>query len=95
MEALGKVVLFLLVSFVTVLITAFTVSTMWGWFIVPLGVKAIGFAHAYGLSLLVTFFTIRPSTNQDEDYNWIMTIALRILSCISVLLFGFIAVGFM
>ena len=34
---------------------AVVMSTLWGWFIVPLGVVPIGFLHAYGLLLFKTF----------------------------------------
>jgi hypothetical protein len=31
--------------------------SLWGWFIVPLGVPAVGLAHVLGISLLCWFFT--------------------------------------
>lgn len=45
--------------FVNIALTMILLSLLWGWFIVPLGVVPIGYAHAFGLSLIVTFFQVR------------------------------------
>lgn len=49
-------VLFSLINFFLLMIT---LSTLWGWFVVPIGVPAIGLAHAFGLSLIVSYFQVR------------------------------------
>ena len=38
------------------LFEAFTISTLWLWFVVPFGVQSISLAHAYGLSVLASVF---------------------------------------
>ena len=43
----------LLAAPVLALIHAIVVRTLWSWFAVPLGVPNIGYAHAYGLALLI------------------------------------------
>lgn len=47
---------------VNILMTMITLSMLWGWFIVPLGVVSIGYAHAFGLTLIVAFFQVRNAT---------------------------------
>lgn len=37
----------------------FMISTLWGWFVVPLGVVEIGMAQAFGISLMITYFQVR------------------------------------
>src|SRR3990167_1245543 len=71
---------------------AFTISTLWGWFIVPLGVKSIGLAHAYGIGVLVTIFQGARGLSNTNTTNTLVTgIILNIIA----LLFGGIAVQFM
>lgn len=49
MDALGKITLLI----VPAIIGAWAFSTLWGWFIVPLGFPALSWAHAYGVMLVV------------------------------------------
>ena len=80
---------------VAVAITAFTIQTMWAWFIVPLGVKAIGMAHAYGLSLMCSVFLgIRGLPDSNKSMENLDLVAAILINAIA-LLFGFITVQFM
>lgn len=80
------------VMVVLALFGAFTISTLWGWFIVPLGVKSIGLAHAYGIGVLVTIFQGARGLSNTNTTNTLVTgIILNIIA----LLFGGIAVQFM
>ena len=75
------------------LFSAFTISTLWAWFVVPLGVMKIGFAHAYGLGLLVSVFMGTRGVSVDggnQQAIWV-GIVLNILA----LILGGIAVQFM
>ena len=38
----------------TAAFTGFTIATLWGWFLVPLGVVKIGYATSYGIALLIS-----------------------------------------
>lgn len=63
----------LILSCVLSALCALTVKTMWGWYIVPLGVPPIGFFHALGLDMTITFLvTTRPTTKIDfwEHFIW-------------------------
>lgn len=80
------------VMIVLALFGAFTISTLWAWFVVPLGVKSIGMAHAYGLSMIVSVFMgTRGLGNAKATTLLTQGVVLYILA----LIFGGIAVNFM
>ena len=86
--SLGLVV----VMVVLALFGAFTISTLWAWFVVPLGVKSIGLAHAYGLSVIVSVFMgSRGLGGSDSTTVLIQGVMINIIA----LIFGGIAVNFM
>ena len=77
---------------ISVIITGWAVSTLWGWFIVPLGVQALSFAHAYGISVMASVFMgTRGIKDKVELSDWIKGVMFPILG----VFFGFIAVQFM
>lgn len=92
-----------LVSFlmypVTFAMNAFVVATLWGWFVVPLGLDAIGKAQALGLSLLVAYFRVvsPPGTRTPEECAHETWYKLRyeFISAACTLLVGAIAHGMM
>ncbi len=44
----------------SLVVSAFVTYSLWGWFLVPLGVPALqGWAHAMGIGILVTYLTVR------------------------------------
>lgn len=51
------------------LLTGWAGMTLWGWFVVPLGLPAIGLWHALGLSLLVQLVTVKRPANRKGDDN--------------------------
>jgi hypothetical protein len=52
---------------IATIVDGWALSTLWGWFIVPLGVPAIGIAHAFGISCTVSLFRSRFSTRKKEQ----------------------------
>ena len=71
---------------------AFTISTLWSWFVVPFGVQSISLAHAQGLSVLTSVFMSTRGLSNTKAADALLTgVVLNILA----LLFGFIAVQFM
>jgi hypothetical protein len=42
-------------------------SVLWGWFVVPLGLPALGIAHAIGIALVVRFLTHRHTSKKTDD----------------------------
>lgn len=80
------------------IIRGFVLSTMWGWFLVPLGLIQIGKAHAVGVAVIVSLITYVPSQCKDEregDDKVISYIAYSFASPFLVLLIGYIAKQFM
>lgn len=75
---------------------AWVLSILWAWFIVPLGVKSLSIAHAYGLTLVTGLILsnrgIKENKNQDD---WISSVITWLLIPLVALFFGWIAVGFM
>lgn len=67
-----------LFAFITLMIAAvsvvngFILSTMWGWFIVPLfGLPALNIPAAIGISMVVSLFAYRrPEKNKDMKEAW-------------------------
>jgi len=49
---------------------AYVTSTIWGWFMVPLGVPAIGLWHAAGLGILVHVIRGKGGQKPPKDKIW-------------------------
>jgi hypothetical protein len=66
-------VLIVMVGLITaaILVHGFVLKLMWAWFLVPLGLPALGLAHACGLGLLARYLTWQriPKSEEDEDAN--------------------------
>ena len=82
------------VAVLTLIAAAFTLSTLWGWFIVPLGAPAIGIAHAAGISVLLTYLKMRQVKAKDER-DFLSKVTDAYGRMIGVLLLGYIIKLFM
>lgn len=51
----GDVVALLAMAAVEVVVVGLVASALWGWFVVPLGLPPIGWAHASGIAGLVSY----------------------------------------
>lgn len=60
---------------------AFAASILWGWFLVPLGLPAIGIAHMWGVTLTLSIIRPRPifTRKDDRSYDWEATATTIIL----------------
>ncbi len=56
-DLLPGIVAGLLLVPISFAVTGWVLSVLWGWFVVPLGLKQIGLAHAIGLSTVVGLMT--------------------------------------
>lgn len=83
---------FAAIIFLLAIFSGFTISTLWGWFVAPLGVKAISYANAYGLAILVNVFTGVRLSNEDSTKDMVVKGIILNLAALSL---GFIAVQFM
>lgn len=77
------------------IIRGYVLSTLWGWFMVPLGLHPIGVALAIGVSLVIGLFThqTHPTDYKKEDRRPATTIGEligQILSPFFVLFVGYI-----
>ena len=64
----------LLISVLIFLFCGFAIKYMWLWFVTPLGLPAITFAHAIGIDIFVTFIvTTRLPINNEENLFWFKT----------------------
>jgi len=71
-------------------------STMWGWFVVPLGVQQISMMHSYGLALLVALAVHRSDVAVKEQPSDVLAaLASGFVSCVVkpyiILLIGYAA----
>lgn len=75
---------------------AWVLTILWGWFIVPLGVKALSVAHAYGITLVTGLILSNRGVKENKDKDdWVGSILTWLLLPLVALFFGWIAVGFM
>lgn len=56
-DSLGDAILSIVSSVLEFCCSALAMMNLWGWYIVPLGAPALGFAHAAGIYVLVRFAT--------------------------------------
>lgn len=95
MEKFGKFTLNLLLSVGALSMGGITLVLLWKWFIFPLVGISIGFWHALGLDLTVSFLVgIRAKSDNDDKSYWEKTL-LNIVMYAIVLCFGFVIQLFM
>lgn len=49
-----------------VLVCAFTTKHLWDWFIAPLGVPQVNYAHAFGIAIVISYLTDRVRREEDD-----------------------------
>lgn len=75
---------------------AWVLSILWGWFIVPLGVKSLSIAHAYGFTLVTGLVLSNRGVKENKNQeDWAVSVTTWLLIPLAALFFGWIAVGFM
>lgn len=92
--AVGAILAFLAIIVLLSLYYAFALYTLWGWFVVPLGIAKISMAHAYGLSLIPTTILGTRGLYAPEDKRKEAAVAAALVPAIG-LLAGWIALSFM
>jgi len=53
------------VSVVVSVVNGFVLSYLWQWFVTPLGIPAIGLAHAIGLGMIIRYLTKSESNSEN------------------------------
>lgn len=83
----------------SVVLQLLLLTSLWGWFVVPLGVSTIGYAQAFGLNLLITYFQVRNPKPFIKDLfierSYRQKLGTNICLMITGLLLGYIAQLFM
>ena len=93
---IGSVIVLVLLMPLVILITmfhTFVISTLYGWFLVPLGCTAIKFWNMYGIMLFVNLFTYQKFIPKDKD-DKVQTLYVFALPTISLLV-GWIVKSFL
>lgn len=92
----GGLVLLIVWAIPGALLTAYTLSTLWTWFIRPLGGPHLGLGSAYGLTLIWFYLTSNLHPTQDADVSGILSaiVSRLIVSAISLFL-GWLTLIFM
>ena len=75
------------------LTSAFTGATLWGWFIIPLGIAQISYVHAYGLGIVGSFMLGTRGIAGKKPFG--ETLVEGFMVCAACLLFGYGAHLFM
>lgn len=66
------------------LLRGWALAHLWSWFVVPLGVPVVGYVHAFGLSLVWSFF--EGAKKPSEDQGWIIILRSAITGVATSLL---------
>lgn len=83
-------------SITCMLLNGFAIMNLWNWFIMPLGVINIGFAHALGIDVLITLIVMVEVPKKIEEFEDIVRNIIYInLLPIWALILGFIIKCFM
>lgn len=64
---LAALVVLLLLSVLQIVYTGWVITKLWLWFMVPLGVPAIGIAHAIGLGILISLIAGLHFLAREKD----------------------------
>ena len=93
METFGKVAALIVMTLISIFIGAWAFSTLFGWFLVPLGLPPVGMAHAYGLMLVASFLKMRPKDIDIDGENKSKTTAETVTRIALYTIFYLVAVG--
>lgn len=75
-EGIDALVAFMLLIPV-LLLEGLVFSTMWGWFVVPLGIQKIGVIHGIGLATTIHLVTGSPTKLKESAVNYMLVRAIN------------------
>ena len=93
MEVFGKIIAIIVLTALSIFVGAWAFSTLFGWFLVPLGLPAIGYAHAYGLMLMTSFLKMRPKDFDTSDTTERKSFGEHVARLFVYIFFYLVAVG--
>ena len=91
--AIGGATLFVFaIGFLYGILNAYVVSTLWGWFVVPIfGLKALTVVQAWGLALIPSWFMYKTKSQEKVDKsNYVSVFANPLIAAGCWLLMGWI-----
>lgn len=87
---MGILIAFIVSATISIFWGGYVTATLWGWFMVPLGVKAITYWHAVGLGALFSVFMgSRGTGNKEEDAAEAATLSIFASAVIPAILLAF------
>lgn len=85
---LGKIVLNIVNLVASVTFSGYTLSVLWGWFIVPMfGLPALAIPAALGVMLIATYLTKGVPTKAEQEevkwyYGWVKSLLALLIGAI-------------
>lgn len=96
LSVIGLILGIVTALFLYCIYNAWVLTILWGWFIVPLGIKSLSIAHAYGFTLVTGLILSNRGIKENKGRDdWVSSIITWLLLPLVALFFGWIAVGFM
>ncbi len=77
------------------LLRAYTIATLWTWFLVPLGLPVLGLAHAYGIGVLAGLVATYVPALKDKDVIEVADTKRRDATPYEARLYALIKIGVM
>lgn len=90
-DAINSFVAGLVLFAVVVAANGVGVSFMWGWFVVPFGLPAIGIAHAVGLAGMIRFLCSGAKSKSSNDERFTVTAGKSLVTATVVTGLGWLA----
>jgi len=73
----GQVLLLLILLIPLMIMSAFTLTVLWDWFVVTtFQLPALRIPQALGLGLIVSYFTMNRTTDPSKDFSDVMVDAI-------------------
>lgn len=90
-----NVLVFTALSIGMTLWEGYALMVLWRWFLTPLGLPAVGMAHAIGIALIVNLLTHQASSNAFDYERVEQSIAWSLIAPTVALVVGWLAKGAM
>ncbi len=65
---IAGIITFIIVLFILGCIRGFVICMLWKWFITPLGIQPIGYAHAFGFSVIIGYILSFLKVEDKKPY---------------------------
>ena len=66
----------LLAAIIACPLRGYVLAKAWGWFLVPVGLRPVGIAQAFGISILFALVAPSPSNQKDQSVGEAIAISL-------------------